>query len=108
VSEVCDSLGANPFGNYSSCLAYAAGIPQNAPTPCDNPGRVNNPGDSITCRSFGISAGYASAIAGNIPELEYVCASVGPASSPLASCVPAATYFMDPQCETYLPPVCKV
>ena len=106
VSEVCDPISANPFGNYAGCLNYSLYIPMNAPTPCDNYTRNNFVGDSIVCRSEGIMAGYNVEYVGDtaalaeqvrLPRADYVIIFTNPHS---VSCGPSVVSPQHPAPES--------
>jgi len=106
VSEVCDPIGANPFGSLSNCYDYVADIPMYPPTPCGLPGKINLLGNGVACRNYLIIRGYETKLQDNLPALQGICASVGPQGSPYAVCTNFTIPLMDPQCATYLPPQC--
>jgi len=100
ISNFCDPINANPYGNYLNSL------PQNAPTPADNSGCSNVLGQSKTCLAYNIAAAYDAVGMNETDALPGICASAGPAGSQGAQCVPEAVFLMDPQQESYSNPPC--
>lgn len=98
ISSFCDSLGANPYGGYDACVAYASELPQYYLAPCGIPGQINELGPSRGCLGLNAAQFYNAATFGTAAVVG-ICATLGADGTDIGiSCTVDSLEIMDPQC----------